>query len=40
MNDLLIKVSYTIKQHLSKHLLKILYNALVKSKLSYAVTLK
>jgi len=34
-----VGVRYKIRQYLSKNLLKILYNALIKSKLSYAITL-
>jgi len=34
-----VGVLYKITQYLSKNLLKILYNALIKSKLSYAITL-
>jgi len=34
-----VGVPYKIRQYLSKNLLKILYNALIKSKLSYAITL-
>jgi len=34
-----VGVLYKIRHFLSKNLLKILYNALIKSKLSYAITL-